>query len=85
MADDPLRERIDALVKEEHELRERHTGQGPSSQRLSDTERERLGHLEVELDQTWDLLRRRNARREAGQDPSSESERDATTVEGYLQ
>jgi hypothetical protein len=85
MAEDPLRERIDALVEEEHELRERHAGQGPSAQRLSDTERERLRHLEVELDQTWDLLRRRNARREAGQDPSSESERDATTVEGYLQ
>ena len=84
MADDPLRERIDALVKEEHELRERHSGQGPN-QGLSDAEKERLKHLEVELDQTWDLLRRRNARREAGQDPTSESERDATTVEGYLQ
>jgi hypothetical protein len=80
MADDPLRERIDALVEEERELRKRHVGQG-----LDDAERERLRHLEVELDQTWDLLRRRNARREAGQDPSSESERDATTVEGYLQ
>jgi hypothetical protein len=80
MADDPLRQRIDALVQEERELRERHVGQG-----LDDAERERLRHLEVELDQTWDLLRRRNARREAGQDPAAESERDATTVEGYLQ
>jgi hypothetical protein len=79
MADDPLRQRIDALVQEERELRERHVGQG-----LDDAERERLRHLEVELDQTWDLLRR-NARREAGQDPAAESERDATTVEGYLQ
>jgi hypothetical protein len=80
MADDPLRQRIDALVQEERELRERHVGPG-----LDDAERERLRHLEVELDQTWDLLRRRNARREAGQDPAAESERDATTVEGYLQ
>jgi hypothetical protein len=80
MADDPLRQRIDALVQEERELRERHVGQG-----LDDAERERLRHLEVELDQTGDLLRRRNARREAGQDPAAESERDATTVEGYLQ
>jgi predicted nuclease with TOPRIM domain len=80
MADDPLRDRIDALVEEEHELRERHVGQG-----LDDAERERLKQLEVELDQTWDLLRRRNARREAGQDPTTESERDQTTVEGYLQ
>ena len=85
MADPPLneeglRERIRALVQDEHELRERHAGQG-----LDDAERERLRHLEVELDQTWDLLRRRNARREAGQDPRSEGERDAPTVEGYLQ
>jgi hypothetical protein len=85
MADDALRERIHALVEEEHELRERHAGQGPASQRLSDAERERLKNLEVELDRAWDLLRRRNARREAGQDPSTESERDPTTVEGYLQ
>ena len=80
MADDPLRERINALVLEEHALREQHVGQG-----LDDSEKERLRHLEVELDQTWDLLRRRNARREAGQDPSPEAERDAATVEGYLQ
>lgn len=80
MANDPLRERINALVEEEHELRERHVGQG-----LDEAEKQRLSHLEVELDQTWDLLRRRNARREAGQDPSVEAERDPTTVEGYLQ
>jgi hypothetical protein len=80
MADDELRARIHELVEEEHELRERHAGQG-----LDDGERERLQHLEVELDQTWDLLRRRQARREAGQDPTSEAERDASTVEGYLQ
>jgi hypothetical protein len=77
---DALRDRIHELVEEEHELRERHAGQG-----LDDGERRRLRELEVQLDQTWDLLRRRNARREAGQDPTSEAERDATTVEGYLQ
>jgi hypothetical protein len=80
MADDPLRERIHALVEEEHELRERHVGR-----ELDDDEKERLRHLEVELDRTWDLLRRRQARREAGQDPSAEAERDPATVEGYLQ
>jgi len=80
MADDALRERIHALVEEEHVLRKRHIGQG-----LDDAEKERLAHIEVELDRTWDLLRRRNARREAGQDPRTESERDASTVEGYLQ
>jgi hypothetical protein len=80
MADEALRARIHALVEEEHELRERRSGQG-----LDDRERERLRQLEVELDRTWDLLRRRNARREAGQDPSAEAERDPSTVEGYLQ
>jgi hypothetical protein len=80
MANDELRERIHALVEEEHELRERSAGHG-----LDDAERERLHQLEVELDQTWDLLRRRDARREFGQDPAAEAERDASTVEGYLQ
>jgi Protein of unknown function (DUF2630) len=36
-------------VKEEHEL----YGQG----KLSDGDRQRLGTVEVELDQCWDLLR----------------------------
>jgi hypothetical protein len=80
MADDALHEQINALVEEEHELRERHAGQG-----LDDDERERLRQVEVQLDQTWDLLRRRSARREAGQDPAAEAERDPATVEGYLQ
>jgi Protein of unknown function (DUF2630) len=81
MADDALHDRIHALVEEEHELRQRHSGQG-----LDDRERARLKQVEVQLDQTWDLLRRRNARREAGQDPGAEgSERDPATVEGYLQ
>jgi hypothetical protein len=80
MANDELRERIHALVEEEHELRERHAGQG-----LDDDERARLHQLQVQLDQTWDLLRRRDARREFGQDADSEAERDASTVEGYLQ
>ena len=80
MGEDELRERIHALVEEEHELRERNGGQG-----LDEAERERLHQLEVELDQTWDLLRRRDARREFGQDPTAEAERDPSTVEGYLQ
>jgi Protein of unknown function (DUF2630) len=80
MSEDALHERINALVEEEHELRERHLGEG-----LDAAERTRLTEVEVQLDQTWDLLRRRNARREAGQDPTSEAERDASTVEGYLQ
>ena len=41
--------------------------------------------LGVELDRTWDLLRRREARRRVGQDPDEERERSASVVEGYQQ
>ena len=40
--------------------------------------------MKIELDRLWDLLRQRRARRDAGLDPAGASERDATTVEGYL-
>jgi hypothetical protein len=39
----------------------------------------------VTLDQLWDTLRQRRAKRNAGQDPGAASERPASTVEGYLQ
>lgn len=71
---------INELVAEEHELRGRHTGSG-----LDDAERERLSALEVELDQTWDLLRQRRAKSEFGDDPDNAETRDAAEVETYLQ
>lgn len=71
---------INELVAEEHELRARHTGAG-----LDDAERERLNALEVELDQTWDLLRQRRAKAEFGDDPDNAEQRDAAEVETYLQ
>jgi hypothetical protein len=71
---------ISELVTEEHELRARHTGSG-----LDDTERERLGSIEVELDKTWDLLRQRRAKAQYGDDPDNAVERDAAEVETYLQ
>lgn len=80
MDDAQLRHHISELVEEEHRLERAHVGQG-----LSDDERARLDALGVELDRTWDLLRRREARRRAGQDPDQEQERPAPTVEGYLQ
>jgi hypothetical protein len=46
---------------------------------------ERLSTLEVTLDQCWDLLRQRRARREFGLDETVVSTRDARTVEGYQQ
>ncbi|HEX2374478.1 MAG TPA: DUF2630 family protein, partial [Actinomycetota bacterium] len=45
----------------------------------------RLHEVEIQLDQCWDLLRQRRARRDAGQDPDSASVRPEGTVEGYLQ
>ena len=78
--DEDLRHRITELVDEEHHLERAHIGR-----RLSDDERTRLDALGVELDRTWDLLRRREARRRAGQDPDTEQERTTSVVEGYQQ
>jgi hypothetical protein len=42
-----------------------------------------LRGLEVLLDQCWDLLRQRRARREFGLDPDDAELRNASTVERY--
>ena len=41
--------------------------------------------LEVALDQCWDLLRQRRARREFGEDPSTAEVRPPDVVEQYRQ
>jgi uncharacterized protein DUF2630 len=43
-----------------------------------------LMELQVTLDQCWDLLHQRRARRSAGMDPDDAQVRDAREVEGYL-
>lgn len=80
MADEDLHRRIEALAHEEHQLREAHVGGFPS-----DEERARLTEVERSLDRSWDLLRQREARRNAGLDPAEAAERPATVVEEYLQ
>jgi hypothetical protein len=80
MDDREILERVNALVAEEHQLESRHAGEG-----LSPDERNRLTEVEVALDQCWDLLRQRRARRNAGQDPDEAEARPATTVERYRQ
>jgi len=80
MDDTEILRRIAALVDEEHRLEESHIGEG-----LSDEERDRLGEVEVALDQCWDLLRQRRARRNAGLDPDEARVRPEGTVEGYRQ
>jgi Protein of unknown function (DUF2630) len=81
MADDEVLANIQQLAHEEHELYERHRGGTP----LTDDEHRRMNELQVRLDQCWDLLRQRRARREVGDDPSAAHARDESTVEGYQQ
>jgi hypothetical protein len=78
MDDGKVMERINEIAHEEHQLWEKE-GRGE----ITDAERERLRELGVTLDQCWDLLHQRRARRAAGQDPDDTSVRDARTVEGY--
>jgi hypothetical protein len=80
MDDNELVAQISELAAEEQRLEEAHIGQG-----LSDKERARLRELEVTLDQLWDTLRQRRAKREAGRNPDDAQPRSADTVEGYLQ
>jgi hypothetical protein len=46
---------------------------------------ERRREIERSLDQCWDLLRQRRARRSAGEDPDDAEPRSKDTVERYLQ
>ncbi len=77
LADRSLLHHIEELVTEEHRLH------GQAS--LSEAERARVGRIEVELDQCWDLLRRRRALRMSGQDPDQAALRPADIVEKYEQ
>jgi Protein of unknown function (DUF2630) len=79
MEDQSAIDRINELAQEEHEL-----FQKESSGQVTDAERDRLQRIQVELDQCWDLLRQRRARRAAGLDPDDAMVRDERTVEGYL-
>jgi hypothetical protein len=78
MDDQQVIERINEIAHEEHALWEKE-GRGETT----GAEQERLKELAVTLDQCWDLLHQRRARRAAGQDPDDTSVRDARTVEGY--
>jgi hypothetical protein len=72
---------ISGLVDEEHKLR----GQLGRGEISSDEEQVRLRELEEALDQCWDLLRRRRAARDLGNDPDTEQAHSVNEVEGYLQ
>ncbi|HZZ00503.1 MAG TPA: DUF2630 family protein [Candidatus Baltobacteraceae bacterium] len=80
MNDQQIRSHIEDLVAEEHRLRE-HGDDG----KLTPEDQERLKTIEVQLDQYWDLLRQRRARRDAGQDPNVAHIRSENVVERYRQ
>ena len=77
MDDQSILHRIQHLVDEEHRLDDR------SDHSPEDHQRHQA--LQVELDQCWDLLRQRRARREFGEDPDQAKVRDPKIVEGYEQ
>jgi hypothetical protein len=77
MSDDDLLARIKSLVDEERAL----AGDNESAEQRH----ERRRYLEEQLDQCWDLLRQRQALREAGGDPEAAHARPVSEVEGYLQ
>jgi len=79
MQDSEVLGRINELATEEHELFGKE-----SRGEANDAERRRLQDIGVQLDQCWDLLHQRRARRSAGLDPDDASVRDETTVEGYV-
>ncbi|HEY2999622.1 MAG TPA: DUF2630 family protein [Acidimicrobiales bacterium] len=80
MDDTEVINRIGALVDEEHAL-EKGAGSNPADEATA----ERLKAIEVALDQCWDLLRQRRARREMGQNPDEAAVRSADVVERYQQ
>ncbi|MQY04254.1 DUF2630 family protein [Actinomadura macrotermitis] len=81
MDDEQILTKINDYVAEEQELRGR-LQRGELSQA---EEQERLRRVEVALDQCWDLLRQRRARKDAGENPAEAQVRPAGEVEGYLQ
>jgi hypothetical protein len=80
MKDVEIRSHIEELVTEEHRLLE-HGENG----KLTTEDRSRLDEITVRLDQYWDLLRQRRARRDAGQDPDVARMRKKDVVEHYRQ
>ena len=79
--DEDIVQRISRLADEEHALERSHqSGTG-----LTEEDADRLKEVEVQLDQCWDLLRQRRARRDAGLDPDDAEVRPEGVVEGYQQ
>lgn len=93
MDNQDILQRIQALVDEEHQLREPagaghaggSEGAGTSEAAGNEDRVARLAQVEAALDQCWDLLRQRRAKAKAGEDPGEAEARPASEVEGYAQ
>jgi hypothetical protein len=81
MDDQPILEKINLLAAEEESL----WGRASDGRGLEDADQSRLDRIGVELDQCYDLLRQRQARRAAGLDPEDASVRTPEVVEHYEQ
>lgn len=77
--DKDIQERIRELIDEEHSLR------GTPGAGSAEKGTGRLGELEAQLDQCWDLLRQRRALREEGGNPDDAEVRSGDVVERYQQ
>jgi hypothetical protein len=81
MDDSQVLEQINSIAHEEEEL----YGRASTGGGLSPDERRRLDELQVQLDQAYDLLHQRQARRSAGLDPDGAEIRPPEIVENYDQ
>lgn len=77
--DDDVLAQIAKMVEEEHALR------AQAVEELAPDDQDRIAALEIRLDQCWDLLRQRRARRDAGQDVDDAAVRSSEVVEHYRQ
>jgi hypothetical protein len=75
--DKDLHDQIEALVEEEHQIR-----QGSEH---TEEQRARLRQIEADRDQLWDLVRQRDAKRQYGANPDEAQARPEPQVENYLQ
>ncbi len=81
MDDKEILSHISGLIQTEHELRAKLA----AGELSANDEQERLASAETALDQCWDLLRQRRARREFGESPDAAQARPTGQVEGYSQ
>lgn len=79
MDDKAVLGQIDTLAREEHQLFELE-----SSGKATIKDQDRLKQLQTMLDQCWDLLRQRRAKREFGQNPDEAEVRDEKVIKNYV-